>query len=254
MDCPRCETNIPDEALYCPYCSLPKPKPALEEVIAQPDAAQSSPAVTAEQPQSAVAGASSLAGGSGTIYATAAHRRQTPRPQRSTPVVRPKKKREKREWGTGRKRLLIVLGAGLLAFAAAGFQSVLLPMLKTMGPDGKVALEMVDTLKKMPSNDGSITVDARLQKELDTYRRVGNLRRYQGWSIKSIPGNTSRFLIIFSFEENDGTLHSAEWLADSSGRSFTPQTELAKLVYAGQTARADQAALNPDPGPVTSAL
>jgi hypothetical protein len=134
---------------------------------------------------------------------------------------------------------MLVIGAGVLAFVAAGFHSVVLPMLQTMGPDAKVALSMVDTLKKMPSNDGSTTVDASLQKELDTYRRIGNLRRYQAWRIKAIPGSTSQFLIIFSFEENDGTLHSAEWLADSSASSFTPQSELAKSVYAGQTARAE---------------
>jgi hypothetical protein len=237
MDCPRCETNIPDEALYCPYCSLPKPKPAVEEVSAQPEAAHPAPAANPEQPQPAVAGAST--GPSGSIYATAAHRRLTPRPQRTTSAPRPKKKREKREFSTSRKRLLILVAAGLLAFTAAGFHSVVLPMLKTMGPDAKVALDMVDTLRKTPSNDGSLTVDARLQKELDTYRRVGTLRRYQAWRIKSLPGSKSQFLIIFSFEESDGTQHSAEWLADSSARNFTPQTELAKSIYAGQTARAD---------------
>src|ERR1041385_8848970 len=26
LSCPRCSTDVPDEALYCPYCNLPKPK------------------------------------------------------------------------------------------------------------------------------------------------------------------------------------------------------------------------------------
>jgi hypothetical protein len=26
LTCPRCGTDVPSEVLYCPYCSLPKPK------------------------------------------------------------------------------------------------------------------------------------------------------------------------------------------------------------------------------------
>jgi len=29
LTCPRCETDVPNEAQYCPYCSLPKPRRGL---------------------------------------------------------------------------------------------------------------------------------------------------------------------------------------------------------------------------------
>jgi len=97
--------------------------------------------------------------------------------------------------------------------------------------DPKASLVMLDTLRKMPSKEADLTVDARMKKEVEASRRVGNLHTYTGWHLKPVPGATSKVLVVFSYEEIDKTVIAAEWLADLSNHTFTPQTELAKSVY-----------------------
>lgn len=227
MDCPRCGTDFPEEALYCPYCSLPKPKPKVveEEVAAAPpgeDSPLEQPATPPPDPQPVV--------GSGSVYASATRKRSR-RPMPTKASRKNKRKKEREPWGPGRKRFLLGLGAGLLAVVGAGFHSLVMPILNSQGPDPKAALLMLDTLRKMPSKEPDLTVDARMKKEVDAARKLGNLHRYTGWHLKPIPGNKSKVLVIFSYEETDKTMHEAEWLADLGDHSFTPQTELAKLVY-----------------------
>jgi hypothetical protein len=227
MDCPRCGTIIPDEALYCPYCSLPKPKvtqPAEgEPAAAEAGDSEGEPAHPPE-PQPAV--------GSGAVYASATRRRSR-RPVHA-PSSRRKSKSRKRgrgSLGPGTKRFLLGLGAALLAVGGAGFHTLVMPIINSQGPDSKAALLMLDTLRKMPSKERELTVDARMKKDVDNSRRLGNLRRYQGWHMKPIPGTRNKVMVIFSYEETDKTVHSAEWLADLDDHTFTPQNDLAKAVY-----------------------
>src|SRR5262245_12390291 len=53
LSCPRCGTDVPNEALYCPYCSLPKPKRGFVEAQDEPALAGAS-ATPYEQPQPVV--------------------------------------------------------------------------------------------------------------------------------------------------------------------------------------------------------
>jgi hypothetical protein len=171
----------------------------------------------------------------GTVYATAVKRAAPrPRPANAQNPVRTNKKnaRKSRESaGSGRQRIVLGISATVLATAAAAFFSFVLPMIQSAGPEAKTALMMMDTLKKMPAKESSMTVDARLSQEIETAKRGGKIRHLQGWRIKAIPASTSQFLIVFSYEEHDNTVHSAEWLADSSSHTFTPQTELARTIF-----------------------
>jgi hypothetical protein len=82
----------------------------------------------------------------------------------------------------------------------------------------------------MPSNDPGLTIDARLTREVETSRRVGNLLAYQGWAVRRVTGTKTKVLLVFSFREVGDTEKRAEWLADLVNNTFTAQTELAVLV------------------------
>ncbi|MEK6289642.1 MAG: hypothetical protein AABO57_28335 [Acidobacteriota bacterium] len=86
----------------------------------------------------------------------------------------------------------------------------------------------------MPSSEPGVTIDARLSRELEASRRVGNLVGYQGWTVRPIKGTKTRVLIVFAYQEVGGTHQRAEWLADLSNNTFTPQTDLAAAVHSKQ--------------------
>jgi len=233
MTCPRCETNIPEDALYCPYCSLPKPK-----VVATPEEGIAEEANAAAGGEEAPAEAASMPSGapvspSGSVYASATKRRRSPpRPQKKArESSRSFLRKPKEPAGPGKKRFLIGMAAGLLAMGGAGFYTFVMPMMNAAGPEPKTALLMLDTLRKMPAREGGLTVDARLNQEIEKSKRVGNLLRFQGWRMKSVPGTTSQFLLVFSYEETDQSMHTAEWLVDTNTNSFIPQNDLARMVY-----------------------
>jgi hypothetical protein len=91
----------------------------------------------------------------------------------------------------------------------------------------KIVLSALDKLRRMPSKDPQITLDARLLRELETSRRVGNLVSYQGWTVRPIKGTKTKVILAFSYEEVGGAHQSAEWIADLNNSTFTPNTELA---------------------------
>ncbi|MFY9611411.1 MAG: hypothetical protein WAU45_22720 [Blastocatellia bacterium] len=83
----------------------------------------------------------------------------------------------------------------------------------------------------MPSNHEGLTVEESVTRELEKSRRVGNLVGYQGWTVREAPGDKSKLLVIFSFDERGNSKQSAEWLADPVSSTFIPQTELAAAVF-----------------------
>jgi hypothetical protein len=95
--------------------------------------------------------------------------------------------------------------------------------------DTETSMAVLENLRRSPSLEQGLTVEQRMMKEVDTSRRVGNLHSYQGWAVTALSGD--RFLIAFSYREVDETEHRAEWIADKSAETYTPQTELAAKVF-----------------------
>jgi hypothetical protein len=212
LTCPRCETDVPNEALYCPYCSLPKPKRGFA------DAAEDSPEETnsAEQPKRPVAVAFRRANKESDKPA----KRLTARPATARPAKPPRK-----------LRLSVLSVAALVAVFSVGIYIFVVPMVYSEQAEPKTVLLALDNLRRMPSNEPEITIDARLLRELETSRRVGNLAGYQGWTVRPIKGTKARVVLAFSYVEVGDVHQSAEWVADLTNNTFTPRTELAATVY-----------------------
>jgi len=169
----------------------------------------------------------------GTVYATATRTKK----YRPKPGSRSKRKSSRRfndkrkPMSPGVKRVLMGIAAAMIAVIGAGFHTLVVPLMRSTGPDAKAALVMMDTLRKMPSKQSDLTVDACMHQQLETSRRVGNLKSYQGWHVEGIPGSKTTFVLVYSYEENDKSEHRTEWLVDISTNTFTPQNDAARAVY-----------------------
>ncbi len=197
MTCPRCQANVPDDAHYCPYCSLPKPKGSIGAAANQTYAEAKSTA----EPKSTVGS------------------------RKTEPAVsRPHSRSQKPD----RKLRLPVLAAAVLAaMLCIGGYIYVLPLVRSQVAEPKSVLAALEKLRRMPSNEPGVTIDARMSRELERFRRVGNLASYQGWTSRPIKGAKSKVILVFSYREASGVEHRAEWLADLTNSTFTPQTELA---------------------------
>jgi len=122
-------------------------------------------------------------------------------------------------------------GASILLLCGVGFYLLHFFSYSPQDIDPKAALPMLNKLRQSPSSQKGLSVDDLLTHELEKSRRVGNLLRYQGWTMKPVNGSKTKLLISFSFEETDNTQKRAEWVADLAQDTFTPQTALAMAVY-----------------------
>ncbi|HLF84100.1 MAG TPA: zinc ribbon domain-containing protein [Blastocatellia bacterium] len=203
LTCPRCGTDVPSDALYCPYCSLPKPKHGFA-------AAEDKPQETAppERPKPSVAS-----------------RRATKDGKRSA------KRSPARPGKPPRKfRISVLSGAALVALFSVGIYTFVVPMVYSEHAEPKTVLSALDKLRKTPSNEPGLTIDARLTRELETARRVGNLVAYQGWIVRPIKGTKTKVGLAFSYQEVGDIHQNAEWIADLTNGTFTAQTDLAAAV------------------------
>jgi hypothetical protein len=192
MNCPRCHTEVPDEELRCPDCKLPKPK---------------RPGGQSEAMRQKTDG-------------------QTKKASNLANENMKGKVKQRPKW------VLTVAGtASILVLCGIGFYLLHLFSSGTQEIDPKAALPMLNKLRNSPSSQEGLSVDELLTHELDRSRRVGNLLRYQGWTMKPVNGSKTKLLISFSFEESDNTQQRAEWIADLAQETFTPQTDLAMAVY-----------------------
>jgi len=207
LTCPRCETDVPNEAQYCPYCSLPKPRRGFAE------AAEDNPEATKfeghSRPPVAVA------------FKKAKKESKKPAKRSASRPAKP-----------ARKLRLSVLGvASLVALFSAGVYIFIVPLVYSGQAEPKAVLAALDNLKKSPSSEPGVTIDARLLRDLETSRRVGNLAAYKGWTVRPIKGTSARVVFAFSYVEVGDVNKSAEWMADLTHNIFTPQTELAVAVH-----------------------
>lgn len=199
--CPRCGTDVPSEALYCPYCSLPKPKRGFSS------ASEEAEATPSEQPKRATA-TKAKESSPKSIKRGARNSNKQPR----------------------KLRVSILSVAVLVAVLGVGGYIFVVPMVYSEEAEPKTILAALDKLRKMPSDEPTLTIDARLSRQLETARRVGNLASYQGWIVRPIKGTKTKVVLAFSYTEVGNISHSAEWIADLNTSTFTPQNELAILV------------------------
>ncbi|MEN3330853.1 MAG: hypothetical protein V7641_218 [Blastocatellia bacterium] len=188
MKCPRCHVEVPTEALRCPDCKLPKPK----SLIGQTDKNKTKSQMAA-----------------------------TRKPRHgSKPGVKPERKLPR--WAS----IAAGVVSGLL-IAVIGIYAYWYFSNRISELDPHLAQPAMQKLRAMPSKQADLTVDQYLNQELEKSRRVGNLVSVQGWTMRPVQGTRSKMLISFTFQERDNTEQRAEWLADLSHDTFTPQTELA---------------------------
>ncbi|MFY9554961.1 MAG: zinc ribbon domain-containing protein [Blastocatellia bacterium] len=203
ITCPRCETNVPDEALYCPYCNLQKPKNE-SATTAVATAEKGKPTLKSKAPMR-----------------SASSHKMSKRPHKRSRSSQPR-----------RLRLPVLSVAALVALLGVGAYIFIIPLVHSEEAEPKQVLSALDKLRRMPSNEPDLTIDARLTRELEKSRRVKNLVGYQGWTAKPVKGSKSKVLLVFSYDEVGDVHQRAEWLADLSNNTFTPQTELASAVFA----------------------
>ena len=127
-------------------------------------------------------------------------------------------------------RISVLSLAALIAVLGVGIYIFVVPMVYSEQAEPKVVLAALDKLRHLPSSDPTMTVDARLLKELETSKRVGNLVSYQGWGVRPLKGTSHKVLFVYSFQEVGNVQQSAEWLADLNSNTFEPQNELAKTI------------------------
>jgi hypothetical protein len=209
LSCPRCGTDVPSESLYCPYCSLPRPKRGFSEVDDKPEAlvAEAVPAVTVRKIQ-------------------------------KDPVQQKQRHARKRSsWRSGRPgkeprrlRVSVLSIAALVAVCGIGAYIFVVPMVYSEKAEPKAVLAALDRLRKTQSSEPGLTIDARLSRQLETARRVGNLVSYQGWVVKPIKGSKTKVVFAYSFQEVGNVSQDAEWIADLTNGTFTPQTDQAAAV------------------------
>ena len=194
LTCPRCSTNVSEDALYCSYCNLPKPKFGFSAVAAEGQQEKQQPAKPSKSP--------------------AAASRSVHQPRR--------RQRQGRDISIAK-----LAGVAIIVLLLIGGYVYFAPLARSNEPEPKTVLTALDTLKRMPSNEEGLSVDARLNRELEKSKRMGNLVGYQGWTVKRIDGTKSKVFLIFSYDEVDHSHHQAEWLADLEHNQFIPQGELA---------------------------
>lgn len=194
MVCPRCATDVTAEALYCPYCNLRKPKAGFKLSAPSPSRKPAAQVVPRKRHE--------------------ALDRSLSQPRN------PKRK----------ARLVISSVAALVAVLSVGLYVFVVPLVHSEGVEPKTALTALDRLQHVPSNEPDLTIDARLSREVEKSRRVGNLVGYQGWTAHPIKGTKTRVLLVFAYREVGNTEQRAEWLADLTANTFTPQTALAVSV------------------------
>ena len=208
LSCPRCGTEVPNEALYCSYCSLPKPKRGFTSAEEKP--AESLPDLPKPTP---IKRASFTA-----IKTKEVGRRSTN--QRSKRPGKPPR----------RFRASILSVAAVVALLSVGAYIFVVPMVYSNQAEPKMVLAALEKLRKTQSNEAGLTIDARLIRDLETARRVKNLVAYQGWVVRPIKGSKTKVVLAFSYQEVGDVHKSAEWIADLSTGTFTPQTDLAAAV------------------------
>jgi len=121
-----------------------------------------------------------------------------------------------------------------MALLGVGVYIFVVPLVHSEEAEPKVVLSALDKLRRMPSNEEGVTVDARMMRELERSRRVGNLVSYQGWIVQPVKGTNTNVLLVFSYQEVGDVQQRAEWLADLTNNTFTAQNELATTVYVSQ--------------------
>lgn len=217
LSCPRCGTDVPNEAMYCPYCSLPKPKRGFSEAQDEP-ALAAAPVTPSEHAQPVV------------HKPRRSVHRPSPKTERSAKSAKRSPSRPAKPPRNFRVSVLSI--TALVALLCVGLYIFVVPMVYSEGAEPKVVLSALEKLRHLPSSEPEVTVDARLSRELETSRRVKNLVSYQGWTVRPVKGTKNKVVLVFSFEEVGGVRQSAEWLADLNSSTFTPQTELAESVSA----------------------
>ena len=123
----------------------------------------------------------------------------------------------------GAAAIILISGVGLYLYSFLSSQPQEL--------DPNLAQPALAKLRQEPSVVSGLSVDEYMTQQLEKSRRIGNLLKYQGWTVSPLKGSKTKMLIAFTYEERDNTQYRAEWVADVVNNTFTPRTELAVAAY-----------------------
>jgi hypothetical protein len=196
LTCPRCETDVPAEAFYCPYCHLPRPKAGF---------ASSSEAKAKKS----------------SIEKSLTKRKERNSASPSTGGSRK----------SGRRIPVRILStAALVAVLSVGAYVFVVPLVLSQEAEPKASITAIEKLRRLPSNEPGVTIGEQMSQALQTSRRNGNLVSYKGWTAHPIKGTKTKVLISFSYREKGDVDQRAEWIADLTAGSFAPQSAFAGSV------------------------
>jgi hypothetical protein len=231
LTCPRCETEVPSEGLYCPYCSLPKPRSGFAGAT---EASPEEDKPTEQQkPPVGFKSSNKERKGSPSRPVSSSRPASSSRPVLSSRPVSSSRPVKTPRTTTARK-LRLPIGAALVAILSVGIYIFVVPLLYSEHAEPKVVLSALETLRRLPSNEAGLTIDARLTRELETAKRVKNLVSYKGWTVQPIKGTRTKVLMIYSYQEVGDVTKRAEWLADLTTNTFIPQTDMAAAIHGKQ--------------------
>ena len=199
LTCPRCETEVQPEAFYCPYCHLPRPKAGFAS------------SADARTKKSSVG--------------------ESPSSKKKNKSISPSLNRSHKR---RRIPMRILSIAAIVAVLVVGAYVFVMPLVLSQEAEPKAALSALEKLRHLPSSEPGITIGEQMSNALEVSRRAGNLASYKGWTVHPIKGTKTKVLISFSYQEKGGIDQHAEWIADLTNNTFTPQSELAADVYRKQ--------------------
>jgi flagellar basal body-associated protein FliL len=145
-----------------------------------------------------------------------------------------KRQAKRRDQKSGNRPRWVNILAGVVALvltAGIGLYVFLFFAKQTPELDPHLAQPALANLRQAPSSQSGLSVDDYLTQHLEKSRRVGNLLKFQGWTVSPVKGSKTKLLIAFTYEEKDNTQQRAEWVADVANNTYTPQTDLAVEAY-----------------------
>ena len=192
MRCPKCSAETPPKSLRCPECKLLTPRGRAEARAKE------------EQEE---------------------NDREIKIASRRGRNSRRRKKGERIRVSASVTMLVSVLTVGI---CGVGMYVALTMLAASKPPVPGSAEYVIQTLSALPSKAEGMTVQQRLDAEVEKSRDEGHLLEREGWDVR--PDGEMTFRIAYTFQEKRQK-RRAEWIFDVGQNLFTPQTDLAEIIY-----------------------
>lgn len=151
--------------------------------------------------------------------------------QKPAPVVRkkaPKKAPKKERRRVPRWVTVTVLMATVVVCGVGSF-FIWIYFIDQQPVDAASPQYAIERLRNRTSKQAGLTVEKRLEQEVESSRASGRFVELEGWSVTPLDGAKCR--VTFSIEEKEHHYRRAVWTVEMPHGPFLPQTDLAAEVY-----------------------